>query len=80
MTNITLQISENQLVEWLKRSPLSTKKLALRAILPDVDKLESLVDYGNERIRAICSERGIDWDTLSDEEREALIDTILHEA
>ena len=26
---------------------------------------EDLVDYGNERIRALCEQRGINWGSLS---------------
>jgi hypothetical protein len=79
MTHVSLEIPENQLVEWLKNLPTSTKKLALKAIVSNLDDLDELVDYGNERIRAICAERGIDWYALSEAEREQLIDSILHE-
>jgi len=46
---------------------------------PDVARFEALVDYGSARIRQISAERGIDWDRLSEDERERLIDDILHE-
>jgi hypothetical protein len=80
MSNITLEISENQLLEWLKQLPPSTKKLALKAIIPDLSKMEELVDYGSQRIQAVCAERGIDWNALDETQRNLLIDEILHEA
>jgi hypothetical protein len=48
-------------------------------LLPELDRLEMLVDYGGQRIRELCKQRGIHWDSLSDAEREALIDAWLHE-
>jgi len=80
MSNITLEISENQLMEWLKQLPPSTKRLALKAIIPDLTKMDELVDYGVQRIQAVCAERGIDWNALDEAQRTRLIDEILHEA
>jgi hypothetical protein len=36
------------------------------------------VDYGDLRIRQLCAERGLDWDRLTEDEREKLIDELLH--
>ena len=55
------------------------KHEVLRALIPRLDALEALVDYGGERIRALCTERGLDWDSMAEEERERLIDELLHE-
>lgn len=80
MDTITLEIPETQLVEWLRRLTPAAKQSVLRAIIPEMDELEPLVQYGNRRIRAICARRGIDWDSLDEQERQKLIDEILHEA
>ncbi|MFL5802963.1 MAG: hypothetical protein ACJ8CR_14635 [Roseiflexaceae bacterium] len=45
---------------------------------PEPDQFELLVDYGSQRIHDLCAERGLDWDTLSEEDRHQLIDTLLH--
>jgi len=45
-----------------------------------MDELEQMVKYGDRRIRAICTQRGIEWDNLSEQERQKLINEILHEA
>ena len=44
-----------------------------------MDALENLLQYGNERIHAVATERGIDWDNLTEQQREKLIDEILTE-
>jgi hypothetical protein len=38
-----------------------------------------MVDRNRERLREICRERGLDFSSLSEEEKEALIDQMLHE-
>ena len=38
-----------------------------------------LAKYGEQQAREIAAERGLDWSHMSDEEREQLVDAILHE-
>ncbi|PJH75904.1 MAG: hypothetical protein CO064_04140 [Anaerolineae bacterium CG_4_9_14_0_8_um_filter_58_9] len=80
MDTITLEIPETQLVELLRRLSPAAKQSALKALIPELDELEQLMNYGDKRIRAICARRGIDWDSLTEQERQKLIDDILHEA
>jgi hypothetical protein len=37
------------------------------------------LDYGESQLRRLCNERGINWNTLSDEEREDFINDLIHE-
>jgi hypothetical protein len=78
MGMITLEIPEAQLVEWVQQ--LAAKQSVLRALIPRLDELEVLVDYGSQRVRALCAERGLNWDELTEDERERLVDELLHEA
>ncbi|MCJ7584709.1 MAG: hypothetical protein MUO30_08065 [Anaerolineales bacterium] len=80
MDTITLKIPETQLVEWLRSLSPTAKQSVLRALIPEMDELEQMVKYGDRRIRAICTQRGIEWDNLSEQERQKLINEILHEA
>ena len=52
----------------------------LRILVPRLDELEALVDYGNQRMRDLAAARGIDWDGLTENEREHLVDGLLHES
>ena len=38
-----------------------------------------LSKYGEQQARSLAAERGLDWGGMSDEEREGLVDAILHE-
>jgi hypothetical protein len=80
MRAITLEISESQVVEWMQQLSPVAKQSVLKALIPRLDELGALVDYGDQQVRALCAERGLDWDSLTEDERERLIDELLHEA
>jgi hypothetical protein len=80
MRVITLEVPESQVVEWVQQLSPVAKQAVLRALIPRLDELEALVDYGSQRVRALCAERGLDWDGLTEDERQRLIDELLHEA
>lgn len=79
MTTLTLEIPETKILEWVQQLSPSGKNAVLHAIVPRLDALEALLVYGEEQIRAICLERGLDWDHLNETERQVLIDQMLHE-
>lgn len=80
MATVTLSLLESQVVDLAKRLSPEGKRALLWTLIPEMDSFEALVDYGTNRIRALCLERGIAWEQLSEEERERLIDELLHEA
>lgn len=79
MSVITLEIQESQLVDWVQRLSPEAKRAVLRSLIPRFDEFESLVDYGERQALAICAERGLDWNSLNEREREQLVDDLLHE-
>jgi predicted Fe-S protein YdhL (DUF1289 family) len=76
---VTVEVSESQVVEWVQQMSPEAKHEVLRALIPRLDAFEALVDYGGERIRALCTGRGLDWDSMTEQDRERLIDELLHE-
>ncbi|MCP4535872.1 MAG: hypothetical protein GY832_01895 [Chloroflexi bacterium] len=79
METVTLKIPESQIVEWVQQVSPAAKRAVLKKLIPQLDEFENLVDYGNQRVRALCAERGLDWDSLTEEEREQFMDKLLHE-
>ena len=79
MGRVTLEVSESQIVEWVQQMSPEAKHDVLRALIPRLDAFEALVDYGSERIRNLCAERGLDWDDMTEQDRERLVDELLHE-
>jgi hypothetical protein len=78
METITLTLPESQIIEWIRQLSPQTKQAVLRVLIPELDELEALVDYGSQQMRQICAERGLDWDSLSEDERQQLVDELLH--
>ena len=77
---VTLEIPESQVVDWVQQISPAAKQAVLKTLIPRLDEFENLVDYGNRRMYALCAERGLDWDSLTDDERQQLIDELLHES
>ena len=76
----TSQLTNEQAVQIIKQLSPQGKRAILVALAEEHEKQrEALLDYGDQRIRNICAQRGIDWTSLTDEEREQFIDKLLHE-
>ena len=78
--SLSLEIPESQIIAWVEQLSPTAKRAILQSLIPDLDQFEALVDYGSQRIRELCVERGLDWDTLSEEGRQQLVDMLLHQA
>ena len=76
---VTLEVPESQIVDSVKRVSPEARRAILRTLIPRLDEFEDLVDRGNQRVRALCAERGLDWDGLSEQERQGLVDDLVHE-
>ena len=79
METVTLEVPEAQVVDWVRKLPPTARRAVLLALVPGLDELDALTDYGSSRMRELCVQRGIDWDRLSEEERLQLVDDLLHE-
>ncbi len=78
MGRIILEIPESQVVEWVQQISPTARQEVLRMLIPRLDAFETLVDYGGRHMRALCADRGLDWDSLTEDERERFIDDLLH--
>ena len=77
MQTITLEVPEAQIVRWVRQLSPVARRDVLKILVPRLDEVESLVDYGEQRIRELSAQRGLDWDHLSEDQREQLVDTLL---
>jgi len=75
-----LKVSEAQVIKMARQlSPEGKQALLSSLILFDLRNFEQLVTYGQRKIRQICANRGMEWDTLTEAQREHLRDDMLHE-
>ncbi|MBD1845062.1 hypothetical protein H6F89_16975 [Cyanobacteria bacterium FACHB-63] len=78
MPSITL--TDEQVIQLVKQLSAEQQAEVFRfLLLQQWGQWESLSRYGTERVRVIAKECGYDWDAMTEEEREALIDHIVHE-
>ncbi len=76
-----LKVSEAQVIELARQlSPSGKRKILQTLIAVDAAHFEKLVDYGESKARQVAAARGLNWDTLSETQRDQLIDELLHEA
>lgn len=77
---VTLTLSDKQVVELVKQLPPASKQAVLDALIGERESWwEMTVAQGEERLRKLASQRGLDWDKMPETEREGFVDILLHE-
>lgn len=74
-----IEVSEQQIVDALDRLSPKGRREAVRRLIAGASVLDRTIDVLQPRIVEVARQRGLDWTKLSDEERERLVDEILHE-
>ncbi len=75
-----LTLSNEQVVELVKQLSSEQQVEVFRfLLLQHWQRWESLSSYGADKAKLVAQERGFDWDAMTEEEREALIDDVVHE-
>lgn len=76
----TLILSNEQVIELVKQLPVEQQLEVFRyLLLQQWGKWESLSRYGAEKARLVAQGKGLDWEAMTEEEREAFIDDVVHE-
>lgn len=76
----TVNLTTQQIIEFILQIPPEEKivvltKLAEQAHAEHAEQIQ----YGEAKMRKICASRGLDWDTMTEEERIDFIDDLVHE-
>ena len=80
MTMSKLELTEEQVVELVKQLPPEGKRAVLDALSSGREAWwDATLTQGEQPLRRLCAERGLDWDSLSEDEREAFVDDLIHE-
>jgi hypothetical protein len=76
----TLELSDEQIISLVRGLPAERKRAALLALAQDAQAgRDERLRFGEAQLRQTCGERGLDWDRLSEDERESFVDALLHE-
>jgi hypothetical protein len=74
-----IEVNDEQSLGCLDQLSPAARRKALARLIGGLEQLDRLVERSRGRIEAVCRERGLDFSSLTEEEREALVDDILHE-
>jgi len=74
-----IDVSEQQILDALDRLSPEGRREAVRRLVAGASTLDRIIDTLQPRIAEVARQRGLNWATLSDEERERIVDDILHE-
>lgn len=78
--NATIQLTTEQVIDFIQQMPLKEKRAALIALAEKANvNEEERMKYAESQVRQLCASRGLNWDTMTEEEREDFIDDLVHE-
>lgn len=75
-----IDVSENQILDAIGGLSPRARREALRRLVPRLDEIDRIAERSRDRLEALARARGLDWATLTDDERLALVDDLLHDA
>lgn len=75
----SLNVRENEIVQSLDQLSPQARREALKRLLPTAAYLERAIERNRPRIEALARQRGLDWNALTDDQKEQLVDELLHQ-
>ncbi|MDE0423863.1 hypothetical protein F4Y59_08555 [Candidatus Poribacteria bacterium] len=78
--NATIELTTEQLIDFIQQMPPKEKRAVLVALAERTSVgEEERMKYAESQVRQLCASRGLNWDTMTEEEREDFIDDLVHE-
>ena len=78
--NATIQLTTEQVIDFIQQMPAKEKRAVLIALAEKANvNEEERMKYAESQVRQLCASRGLNWDTMTEEEREDFIDDLVHE-
>ena len=75
-----LELTDEQVISLVRQLPTERKRDALLALAQEAQvRRDERLSFGEAQLRRLCVERGLDWDKLSDDQREEFVNRLLHE-
>ena len=76
----TISLTDEQVINLFRQlSPERKRAILLELAEGTQSRLNERMKYAQSQLRKLCKEKGLDWDLLSEEEREAFVDDLIHE-
>lgn len=78
--NATIQLTTEQVIDFIQQMPPKEKRAVLIALAEKAGiGEEERMKYAESQVRQLCASRGLNWDAMTEEEREDFIDDLVHE-
>jgi hypothetical protein len=76
----TLNLNIEQVITLVKQLAIPEQRMILQAIKAEQDTWwQNRLYYGELQMRSLSTTQGLNWDIMTEQEREEFIDNILHE-
>ena len=77
---LTIKLTTEQVIDCIQQMPGEEKLAVVLALAKEsLPRRAERMKYLESKVRDVCAERGLDWDTMTDEERQDFINDIVHE-
>ncbi len=78
--NATIKLTTEQVIDFIQQMPPKEKRAVLIALAEKASVgEEERMKYAESQVQQLCASRGLNWDTMTEEEREDFIDHLVHE-
>ena len=78
--NLTLELTTDQVISLIQQIPPEEKRSVLLALAEQAEANQAArMDYAEAQFRKLCVSRGVNWDTMTEAERENFVDDLIHE-
>ncbi len=75
-----VELSNEQVIALINQMPLEHKLSLWQSVATDAQRLrDERMREAENKMRALCAERGVDWDAMDDEQRLSFVDDLIHE-
>ncbi len=78
--NLTVELTTDQVIGLVQQMPPEEKRVVLLALAEQAETSRAeRMDYAEAQFRKLCASRGLDWDMMTEAERENFVDDLIHE-
>jgi hypothetical protein len=75
-----LELTDEQVVSLVRQLPAKRRRNALLALAQDAAiRRDERLQFGEAQLKKLSAQRGLDWNKLSEDEREKFVNQLLHE-
>ena len=76
----SISLTDEQVIDLFKQlSPERKRAILLTLAEGTQSRRDERMKYAESQLKRLCKEKGLDWELLSEEEKEFFIDDLIHE-